>query len=73
MNNEPTIQDVVDTGMSAFRIREVVSGIAKGVRYRLDANRPDNEFECDVRTSLARIADALDYLVSLDKLGQSKE
>jgi hypothetical protein len=73
MNNEPTIQDVVDTGMSPVRIREVVNGIAKGVRCRLDVNRPDDEFERDVRASLARIADALDYLVSLDKLGQSKE
>jgi hypothetical protein len=72
MNNEPTIQDVVDTGMNPAHIREVVNGIAKGVRYRLDANRPDNEFERDVRTSLARIADALDYLVALDKLSQSK-
>jgi hypothetical protein len=64
---EPTIQDVVDTGMPFDRIRDVVNGIAKGIRYRLDHERGEKKFNDDVRTSLARIADALDYLVALSK------
>ena len=66
--SEPTIQDVVDTGMSSDHICEVVNGIAKGIRYRLDPNRPEDDFERDIRTSLNRIADALDYLVALNKM-----
>ena len=69
---EQTIQDVVDTGMSAERIRDVVNGIAKGVRYRLDPSRPRGKEEArDIRVSLARIADALEYLVALSKRQQS--
>jgi hypothetical protein len=65
--NNPTIQDVVNTGMSADQIRDVVNGIAKGIRYRLDPGRGNESFERDVFTSLDRIADALDYLVALNK------
>ena len=68
---EPTIQDVCDTGMPSERIREVVNGIATGVRTRL-ARRglegPDADSD-DIATSLARIAEALDYLVALSKRG----
>jgi hypothetical protein len=66
MEKDPTIQQVVDTGMSADRIREVVNGIATGIRYRTDPQR-GNSFN-DINTSLDRIADALDYLVALTKI-----
>jgi hypothetical protein len=66
---EPTIQEVVDTGMPPERIRDVVNGIAKGVRTR--ANRAA-DLDPDTTISLARIADALDYLVALSKLTECK-
>jgi hypothetical protein len=67
---EPTIQDVVNTGMSNDHIRDVVNGIATGIRTR--ANRDSDasfkdDFLVDVRISLFRIADALDYLVAMSK------
>jgi hypothetical protein len=62
-DREPTIQDVVDSGMSPDRIRDVVNGIARGIRAR--HARPFDEV--DVRMSLDRIADALDYIVALSK------
>jgi hypothetical protein len=74
-NEEASIQDVVDTGMSAERIRDEVNGIAKGVRHRLrrlDIPGPFSDHDRDVRLSLDRIADALDYLVALSKLQQAK-
>lgn len=69
--NEPTIQQIVDTGQSSESIRDVVNGIARGVRTRL-ARRglegPPDDAD-DVATSLSRIADALDYLVALSNRG----
>ena len=66
--NEPTIQDVVDTGMSPDRIRQVVNDIAKGVRTRADRHHEDEwRLQQDIHTSLKRIAEALDYLVALSK------
>ena len=60
---EPTIQQIVDTGMPIDRIREVVNGIATGLR-----TRHRKEIMRDkVAMSLDRIADALDYLVALDR------
>ena len=69
--NEPTIQEVVDSGMSSERVRDVVNGIATGVRSRLEhEGRGGSKLhDRDVATSLARIADALDYLVALSKRG----
>jgi hypothetical protein len=60
--SEPTIQEVVDTGMSVERIRDVVNGIAKGLRARHGRQILDEH-----SMSLIRIADALDYLVALDR------
>jgi hypothetical protein len=70
VDKEPTIQDIVDTGMPPERIREVVNGIATGIRARIDPKRPrgDVVYRADIATSLARIADALDYLVALSKM-----
>jgi hypothetical protein len=65
---EPTIQDVVDTGMSNEHIRDVITGIATGVRLRANRARASHlGTDYDVRVSLARIADALDYLVAMSK------
>jgi hypothetical protein len=65
----PSIQDVVNTGMTAELIRDVVNGIAKGVRVR--ATRDTEDLRA-ISISLLRIADALEYLVALSRLQQAK-